>query len=753
MRWAWGLGGLALLVIALLGDTLIGTSLSVLGAPGTDLAQQFLPWRHFGFSELAHGNLALWNPHIYAGAPFFGGMQSALLYPFNWLYLVLPLPLATNWTIALNLWLLGAFVYLWALQRQLHPFAGVVAGALAMFGAPCFLRVYAGHLTAIAAMPWAALLFLAIDGWLVSRRPAWCLVGMLAVAMQILAGHPQYVYLTALAAGCYSLARLAEPHERRLGAAAGLLSFHAGGALLAALQLVAGMQATAETVRGQALPLFFAGSFSFPPENLVTLFVPGFFGDTLGLAYWGRWYLWEASAFMGICGLALAAYGAAGKVRGKTALMLTAAVCTLLALGQYTPLYRLLYEWLPFFDRFRGTAKFIFPAALMLAVVAAHGLDRMLREGVPRRALWAGAAAAVVLAVAAAAVREMDWRPLMQAMLASPASYADRKLAGSGAFAAAGRAFAALGLLLAAASLILVTALGAWTRRQSRAALVLGALAVVEVFAFARLHRPTFDSREIVIPELRDFLAARPGDYRIVNLNWPNAAMLMHALDAWGYDPAVTRRYAELVQWIQGGAPDLATQYVDFRQFHPLLSMLRVKYLVQLEDSRLQIVPAPLEPLPRLELVGAYRVRSGRDDVLSAMAEPSFDPRREVILERRPQPEPVSGGAGSASVVREGTDFLEIEADLPQPAVLLVTDAWTPGWRAVSLDPGQSYELMPADYALRAVALDRGRHRLRLEYAPGGLRAAASVSAIAWTAWVVAVLVFLRRLRFNPSTA
>jgi uncharacterized membrane protein YfhO len=135
------------------------------------------------------------------------------------------------------------------------------------------------------------------------------------------------------------------------------------------------------------------------------------------------------------------------------------------------------------------------------------------------------------------------------------------------------------------------------------------------------------------------------------------------------------------------------------------------------------------------------------------MAEPSFDPRREVILERRPQPEPVSGGAGSASVVREGTDFLEIEADLPQPAVLLVTDAWTPGWRAVSLDPGQSYELMPADYALRAVALDRGRHRLRLEYAPGGLRAAASVSAIAWTAWVVTVLVFLRRLRFNPSTA
>jgi hypothetical protein len=759
MRWGWGLGGLALLVLAMLGDTLVGANPPVLGAPGEDLASQFLPWRYFGFGELAHGNLPLWNPYIFAGAPFFGGMQSALLYPVNWLHLVLPLPLASNWTAALNLWLLGAFVFLWARQRGLHPFASGVAGALATFGAPCFLRVYAGHSTAIAAMPWAALLFLAIDGWLATRRPAWCLLGMLAVAMQILAGHPQYVYLTALATACYSLARLAEPRERRLGAAAGLLSFHSGGALLAALQLVAGMQATAETVRGQALPLFFAGAFSFPPENFVTLVAPGFFGDTLGHPYWGRWYLWEASAFMGVCGLALAAYGAAGKVPGKAALVLTGAASTLLALGEYTPLHRVLYEWLPYFDRFRGTAKFIFPAALMLAVLAAHGMDRILREGVSRRALWVGAAAGLVLVAAAAAVREVDWRPLTEAMLASGQSYADPRLTGSGAFAATSRAFAALGLLLGGATLLAATVAGAWTRREPRAAFLLGVLAVAEVFTFARLHRPTFDSRGIVITELRDFLAAHPGDYRILNLRLPNSGMLTRTLDAWGYDPAVTKRYAELAQWMNGGAPDLATQYVDFHTLHPLLSMLRVKYVVRFEGNIMRIEPFPVEPLGRIELVGAYQLKSGRDAILGAMAAPSFDPRREVILERRPLPEPVSGSGGRATVVREGTDFLEIEAELAQPAVLLVTDAWTPGWRAVSLDPGRSYELMPADYALRAVALDRGRHRLRLEYAPGGLYAAAVVSAIAWAAWLGAALVFLRRLRFNrrlrtnPSTA
>src|SRR5882672_3395849 len=753
MRCAWGLGGLALLVLAMLGDTLVGANPPVLGALSTDLAQQFLPWRGFGFSELAAGNLALWNPHIYAGAPFFGGMQSALLYPINWLHLVLPLPLASNWTTALDLWLLGAFVYLWALQRGLHPFAGGVAGALVMFGAPCFLRVYAGHPTAIAAMPWAALLFLAIDAWLATRRPAWCLVGMLAVAMQVLAGHPQYVYITALAAGCYSIARLAEPRERRPGAAVGLLSFYAGGALLAAPQLVAGFEATAETIRGKGLPLLFAGSFSFPPENFVTLIVPGFFGDTLGHPYWGRWYLWEASAYMGVCGLALAAYGAAGKVPARTALLTTSAVCALLALGQYTPLFRVLYEWLPYFDRFRGSAKFVFPAALVLAVLAAHGLDRVLREGVSRRALWVGAAAALVIVAAAAVVRSLDWRPFTQAMLSNPESYVDRSLAGSGGFAASSRAFAVLCLLLAAATLLTVTALGAWTRRAPRAAFVLGALAVAEVFTFARLHRPTFDAGQIALAPVRDFLAAHPGDYRILNPLRPNTAMMNHTLDVWGYDPAVTRRYAELVQWMEGGALDLATQYVDFDNLNPLLSMLRLKYVLRFEGNTVRILTLLVEPLRRIELVGDYQLKSGRDAILGAMAAPSFDPRREVILERRPQPEPVSGGGGRATVVREGTDFLEIEADLPQPAVLLVTDAWTPSWRAVSLDPGRSYELMPADYALRGVALDRGRHRLRLEYAPRGLHAAAVVSAIAWAAWIAAALVFLQRLRSNSSTA
>jgi hypothetical protein len=728
-----GLAGLAVLVLAMFLDVLVSPGPRVLGVDNTDLGLHFLHWRRFGFGELAGGNLALWNPHIYGGVPFFGGMQSALLYPPNALFLALPLPLAANWSIALNVWLLGAFMYLWALRRGLLPFAAFVAAALAMFCAPHFLRVYAGHIAGMAAMAWAPLVFLALDAWLESRRPGWLLVGMLAVAMQIFAGHPQTVYLTALSAGVYSAFRM-----QILGVA----SIYAGGAALAAVQLLAGFQATAETVRDRPMTFELARYFSFPPENFVTLLAPGFFGDVATHPYWGRWYLWEVSAFIGVTGLALAVYGVArGQMANKAPLLATAGVAALLALGDNSPLFPLLFDWLPWFDRFRGAGKFIFIPALIMVLLAGGGLDAILRNrSVPRGAVWTAGALALALGAAGMLVQGIDWRPLAGAVLATGQTYLDHARYADAGFLFASRSFAALGLMLAALTLAAVAGLLLWARKEARAAVVLGALAVAEIFAYARLNRPTFDSTHIVIPELADFLARNPGDYRILNLARPNSAMSMKAFDAWGYDPGLTRRYAEFIAW-SAGEDEKNIPHVSFRQFHPLLAMVRVKYVVAIDHGVMTIHPGGTPPLGRLELVGSHQVRTGREAVLQAMGAQGFDPAKEVILEREPVPAPVAGQTpGRARILREGSDFMEIEVELERPSVLLVTDAWTPAWRAVALDAGDErrYEVMPANHALRAVALDRGRHRLRLEYAPGAFRLGTAVSILAWIAWLAA---------------
>jgi len=68
---------------------------------------------------------------------------------------------------------------------------------------------------------------------------------------------------------------------------------------------------------------------------------------------------------------------------------------------------------------------------------------------------------------------------------------------------------------------------------------------------------------------------------------------------------------------------------------------------------------------------------AGRDS--AALGEASFDARKEVILEREPHPAPVAADTqGIARIVREGTDFMEIDARWRVRRVLLVT---TPGAR------------------------------------------------------------------------
>jgi hypothetical protein len=744
--------GLALLVFMMFLDVLVAPGSRVLGNGATDLFHQFLSWRAFGFGELAKGNLPLWNPHIFSGAPYFGGMQSALLYPPNWLFMVLPLPLAVNWTIALDFWLLGAFMFLWALRRGLEPLAAFLAGALQMFCAPHFLHLHAGHLPHLSAMAWAPLLFLAMDEWLRSGRFGWCLLGMLAVAVQLLSGHPQYVLYTAIAAGGYAAIRILLAEDGRLRSAAGLLTLHPGGALLAAIQLFTAYQAASETVRNQPLPYAMASMFGFPAENLLTLLAPGFFGDMTTHPYWGRGYLWEASLFIGVLGLALAVYGMLrGRTAGKAALVTMIPVTLLLALGDDTPLWGVLYEYVPGFDRFRGTSKFAFQSSLFLVMFSAVGLDHLLRRREPdRKAILCGALAVAALCAGAAALQLADWQAVLRSVHASGQTYLADGAFGDPRFASAAQAFASNGLLLSGLVLAVALLPLAVMRTNRRAAAVVAALAIAETFVFARIGRDTFDSSSVVPTSLLKLRTHHADDFRVMNPINPNSAMLAGALDVWGYDPGVVRRYAELMLWTQGEDPAAASQYLEFRRFHRLLAMFRLQYVLPSAGGEAIPVHADLPALGRLELVGSHRVIAGRDAIFRALGADSFDPRREVVLEREPRPAP--GGdprPGRVRIVREGSDFMEIEAELASPAVLLITDAWTPSWRAVAsdeLDP-RRYEILPANYALRAIPLAAGSHRLRLEYAPLAFRIGLWTSVAAWVAWAACVAIARRGSR------
>jgi len=192
------------------------------------------------------------------------------------------------------------------------------------------------------------------------------------------------------------------------------------------------------------------------------------------------------------------------------------------------------------------------------------------------------------------------------------------------------------------------------------------------------------------------------------------------------------RRYAELMAQTQGRAPDAASQYLSFSHDHPLYAMLRLRsVLVPGKDGI--TVYAATNGMSRVQLISRCRVVAQRDALFAALTNAAFNPREEVLLETAPQPEPqLSRDPGTVRLLDSSTDHLTLEAEVKSPCLLLVTDTYAKGWRACGL-PGSAqaaYEVMPANYCLRAVPLAAGNHRLRLEYSPLGFRAGRWISAL-----------------------
>jgi hypothetical protein len=706
------------LTLAMFGDLLFLGGTRVVGHPITDLYFQFLPWRDFGFRELAKGNVALWNPYIFGGAPYFGAMQAALLYPPNWPFLILPLAPAVNWSIALHVFAIGTFTFFWMRVRRLHVAASFFAGVLVMFGGAHFLHIFAGHLPHLLAMTWAPLIFCAIDGLLETRNFRWCLLAMFAVAMQVLAGFPQHVFYTAIVAGLYSALRLIGRWNWPL--ASSLLAIYPGGAALSAVQLLPANQTMQETIRGIPLPLEFASQLAFPPENFITLFVPNFFGEPA--SYWGRGYLWETTLFIGVSGVLLALYAAIYCDWKRTWIPITVLlIALLLALGLHTPLYQVLYEFVPGFNKFRSVSKFIFTASLFLALLAATGFDRLLRrkKAETHFVLAIFVVAASLAGAAVWALSTSSLRSFIGKIHVAQDSYLSSQLYASVQFAAQSQHLAVVSLILATTTCGLFAIFLAFSKRNARALYGVLVLGVLEMFWFAHSARPTFDSASVINRDEKSFLEEHPGDYRIINGVNPNSAMSIGVSDMWGYDASVVRRYAEFVAWSQGSDPDSATQDVNFKWADPLYSMFRLRYVLQPQPGNFSAVEVDTPPMPHVHLLSKYRIAKNRDAIFNDLGLPDFDPLTEVILEKEPDPLPVpTATSGDVKIVVASTDSLTIEADIVQPAILLITDVYTPSWRAVSL-PGSTqskYQLQPANYVLRAVPLMAGHHRLRVEY-------------------------------------
>ncbi|MBX7259484.1 MAG: hypothetical protein K1Y02_24200 [Candidatus Hydrogenedentes bacterium] len=701
----------------------------------------FFATRAFGFGELRAGNLPLWNPYMFSGYPYLANFTSALLYPLNAIYLMLPVTNALNVEIALHTWLLGVFMYAWVRGRGVCRLASFFSAVVVMSSGVFVAHLRVGHLSMIDSWAWAPLVFLAADKLIGDSQPPrsqcsgivttieskiqapkskipWLFLGILAVTLQILAGHPQCVYYTAFTLGAYCALRLCfVAHRFRK---IGLLAVMAiAPVLLSAAQLAPGLAISRECTRAGGADVAFASSFSLPRENVMRLVAPDIFGSAFkpGSHWLGRSFDHESACFVGVTALVLALVGAL-RFRGRLRWMCIAmiALTATLALGSSTPLFALAYHGVPGFAFFRAPARFLFFATMFGALLAGMGAHHLLTcPGANKRFAAAG------LGIMALFIAAGNW------------------LARGSSVDLSTLVWPVFITFVLAVCLILSGTRRPWA---IRAVLIVG---LMELSLYAHGNRSLLPATAFDDPAVNDLIAQHPGDYRV--LDSPALTIERQVrnriANVWGSDPIMLDRYAQLVA--AAGYPiEMRPEEVSPMLDRHLLSLLRCRYYIDGKSDMPEITEIG-EPFPRFYFVHDYRVMP-KEQILDAIVDPAVDLRTTALLESEPNPQPApktpAAPADTVNVLESSTDFVTIEASLGNPAILINTDAYSIGWRAASVgdSPQSSYEILPAFHGLRAIPLAAGRHTIRLEYAPRAFDVGVWVSGVSWVVFGAAVL-------------
>jgi hypothetical protein len=530
--------------------------------------------------------------------------------------------------------------------------------------------------------------------------------------------------------------------ERRPAVVASLIALGVLAGALTAVQLFTGIQVNSEGTRNDHVSRAFAALFSFPPENLLTLLVPHVLGDMVDLPYWGRWYLWEACLFASVAAVPLIGIGwASGSTERRKLWATMAIVFFVIALGKYTPLFDVLYRYVPGLSKFRSYAKFIYEVSIFLALLAAAGLDAVLRgKASLRLAGWITAVLSVGLFALGFSVRGDVGLRLAQWIGNLGDTYFDPSHMDIVEFVAKARQFASIHILSAALIGLVVGLALIVGRSWPRAAYVIAAISVIELCVFARSMITTFDPQICKPAYMTRFYASHPGDYKILNNAFSaNSAIAYGANEVWGYDPMVLRRYAELLSYAEKANPNDATMFLTLDEISPTLRIIGCKYVLNRVPGKVYVTEIS-KPQPRAAVVHEYLTLKKRDDAFRMINDLSFDGTKEVVLEAPPPFAPMPPG-GAATARWRGTDQIEVDARTPTPGMIVLTDTYSRFWQLSAL-PGSaqsSYTAQPANYTEIGIPVQAGSHRILLTYRPSMFVVGAWVSAIAWLGFLAAL--------------
>ncbi|MBK5290345.1 MAG: hypothetical protein JJE04_01455 [Acidobacteriia bacterium] len=664
--------------------------------------------------EIHRGRFALWDPHIWMGQPLIGQTQPGPVNPLNLLMMLWPLDANGYLRVrVLNLYFVAmhavAALGLYWLGRELKRSraASILAACAFSFGGFVGSAPWLDVLNGALWTPLVALFFLrAARGIRPAESAAW---SGLVLGVAWLSGHHETPLLTTLALGGAWLAAIVLQQPRLRVAAMGraALTF-----LIAGLVAAAQMWPTVEFGRlamrwGPAgpgpvgwkdkIPYLSSSIYSFTPRGL------------LGIVFPDQGTNADSSAFLGVVVSSLALLGLVTAWRHPAVrwVGVLAGASLIYAMGEFTPVHGVLNTLVPMLDKARVPVRALHLTNFAAAVLAAYGVDRLLRG---RARVWSlRITKALALAGAGILLGALGWKlEASEALILS--AFVSIAWLGLTAAWASGRVSRAVCCVLMAVLMIAelnTTLTRGWLSR------------------FAEKSQP-FARQLEAHRDLAGFLRREPAPTRVrvndhdVPVNFGD----LHSIDMYeGYSAGVTLNLLHYGRHTLAGQRLYGvTHYIGRQADRPDL----VKAFEGADGVKVFRSPNALaraRSVHVVETVAHAALLAGR------IEDPAFDAARSAVLvgAESPRLETCEGG-DKVEMAAYAPNRVRIRAEMRCRGMIVLADTFFPGWQArVDGKPARIWE---AYGAVRGVVVEAGRHEVDFRFRPVAVFGGVALTAL-----------------------
>jgi hypothetical protein len=752
------------------------------------------------------GLFPLWNPYIFCGMPAYGSLTvggerlydiSAYLFGrVDSYFHIAMFNSPVGWVIFYYV-IFGIGMYLLAFSKVQSRLAALIASLGAVFSMYIIIWVMVGHNTKISVIAFFPFIFFMLEKLRARWDWLYAITLVFVLHFAFLPSHVQMIFYMYLAFGIYLLflliRQLVKKEEWKGTIRTGLV--------LAAVTIIAfGMDADkylsvleynpysirgmAPTVvdngqtpkadqaspsQGTGLDYEYATSWSLAPGEMMTFIIPSWYGFGLhpyrGVltrdqefrlnTYWGPQPFTHAPQYMGIVILVLAIIGLVRNRKDPFVQYLGIAIIfsLLVAFGkEFPPIYNLMFNYFPFFNKFRVPSMILTLVQIFVPLLAAFGIASLLKDRTASMPLdkerrWKFILGGLAGFFALTIVLRGLFESIFQGV------FPMQEVGGS-----IGRAVGSndpnivselykfvvdavmIDIYFGVVSLLLVFgAFYFYIRNAVKLPVLAFVLILVVVADLWRVDKKPMEPKpaqeQANIFATPDYVQAMKTDtslFRVIRMQdgqvpYDNTLAYWRIHNAYGYQGAKMRWYQDMVE-----AAGLSNPIV--------WQLMNIKYIVSNKDINhpyLQLAFAGKEQkvyrfvgsLPRAFFVKKVETASGTD-ILKKIANVSFDPREVAYMIDKPDfqiDSTIEGG--TATFTHFGIQDFSLNVTAPARNLLFLSETYYPvGWKA-HLD-GTEIPIYRANYLFRTVVVPPGSHRLEMKFTPRGFYLGKYISLI-----------------------